>query len=74
MVQGNDTALAWRRTGFDSRWVHSTPLRGSDGVAKRKVAGYGWPGLGANECAPEGVRVRIPCLPLEDEGPDLPRW
>ena len=23
MVQGDDVALAWRRSGFDSRWVHS---------------------------------------------------
>ena len=22
MVQGDDVALAWRRSGFDSRWVH----------------------------------------------------
>src|SRR4026207_2204028 len=22
MVQRDDTALAWRRSGFDSRWVH----------------------------------------------------
>jgi len=33
-------------------------------IGMGKVAGYGWPGLGANECAPRGVRVRIPCLPL----------
>ncbi len=30
----------------------------------RKAAGYGWPGLVANECARKGVRVRIPRLPL----------
>jgi hypothetical protein len=30
----------------------------------RKVAGYGWPGLGANECALRGMGVRIPHLPL----------
>jgi hypothetical protein len=30
-----------------------------------KVAGYGSPGLTANECAPDkGMRVRIPRLPL----------
>ena len=23
MVEGDDVALAWRRSGFDSRWVHS---------------------------------------------------
>jgi hypothetical protein len=23
MVQGDDVALAWRRSGFDSRWFHS---------------------------------------------------
>ena len=40
----------------------------------RKVAGYGWPGLGANECARMGVRVRIPCLPLESEKTDVSRW
>ena len=33
-------------------------------LRRRKVAGYGWPGLGANECARKGVRVRIPGLPL----------
>ena len=31
---------------------------------RRKVAGYGWPGPGANGCARKGVRVRLPCLPL----------
>lgn len=37
MVQGNDTALAWRRSGFDSRWVHS-----KQGLQLRwKGAGYG---------------------------------
>ncbi len=33
-------------------------------VPRRKVAGYGSPGLTANECALRGMRVRIPCLPL----------
>lgn len=30
----------------------------------RKVAGYGWPGRGANAITLRGMRVRIPCLPL----------
>src|SRR5262249_12716112 len=30
----------------------------------RKVAGYGWPGRGANAGAPRGMRVRLPHLPL----------
>ena len=38
MVQRDDTALAWRRSEFDSRWVHYI----------KKVAGYGWPDRGAN--------------------------
>src|SRR5687768_13561714 len=34
MVQRDDAALAWRKSEFDSRWVHCI----------RKVAGYGSPG------------------------------
>ena len=30
-----------------------------------KVAAYGWPGRTANAVSPRGMRVRIPCLPLE---------
>jgi hypothetical protein len=37
---------------------------------KRKVAGYGSPGLVANQCARKGMRVRIPRLPLGDGDPD----
>ena len=33
MVQGDDVALAWRRSGFDSRWVHSNG-RQSDTVGR----------------------------------------
>ena len=29
MVQRDDTALAWRKSGFDSRSVHSTNSEGS---------------------------------------------
>ena len=29
-----------------------------------KVAGYGWPGRGANAVSPRGMRVRLPHLPL----------
>ena len=43
----------------------STPRR-STCVARsnRKAAGYGSPGLPAKECAPRGMRVQIPRLPL----------
>jgi hypothetical protein len=30
-----------------------------------KVAGYGWPGRTANAVSLRGMRVRIPCLPLD---------
>ncbi len=59
----------------------STPRR-STRLKERKAAGYGSPGLFAKECAPTGMRVRIPRLPLAfrsvQEGlPDLetgPGW
>jgi hypothetical protein len=31
----------------------------------RKVAGYGWPGRGANAVSRKGMRVRLPHLPLD---------
>jgi hypothetical protein len=40
MVQRDDTALAWRRSEFDPRWVHSI----------RRVAGYDSPGRFAKPC------------------------
>lgn len=52
---GEDTWFSARRGGSDSRKGYSV---------RRKVSGYGWPGLFAKECAPWGMRVRIPCLPL----------
>ena len=54
------TTSPWRGGDPGSTPGGSTDTRRDE----RKVAGYGWPGLGANECARMGVRVRIPCLPL----------
>ena len=45
IVQGEDVALAWRRSQFNSGWVHYN---------ERKVAGYGWPGRTANAVLPCG--------------------
>ena len=41
----------------------SIPRRSTDG--KWKVAGYGWPGHGANVILRKGMRVRLPHLPLD---------
>ena len=54
MVQRDDTALAWRKSEFDSRWVHRL----------RKVAGYGSPGRFAKPCGFTAMWVQIPRLPL----------
>jgi hypothetical protein len=45
----------------------STPRWSTLGTNRRKwkVAGYGWPGRTANAVSPRGMRVRIPCLPLD---------
>ena len=40
--------------------------KGSDSpLTNWKVAGYGWPGRGANAVSPRGMRVRLPHLPLD---------
>jgi hypothetical protein len=56
MCQGWRVCLAHRLGGFDSHRLH---------CRIRKVAGYGWPGHGANVVSPSrGMRVRLPHLPL----------
>jgi hypothetical protein len=73
-LPGRSTELCSRRgtTGSSSNGT-TPPWRGGDPGSTpgesiagmlRKVAGYGWPGPGANGCARKGVRVRLPCLPL----------
>jgi hypothetical protein len=51
MVQGEDAALAWRRSQFNSGWVH---------LKERKVAGYGLPGRTANAVLPSGDEGSTP--------------
>src|SRR5262249_39990302 len=53
MVQGEDASLACWQSGFNSRWVHCG--REPDTGCR----------AGLESCAPEeGMRVRLPCLPL----------
>ena len=50
-------SLSCKQTGVGSIPTVST---------ERKVAGYGWPGRGANAVSPSrGMRVRLPHLPLD---------
>jgi hypothetical protein len=63
MYQGGESALQAYCDGFDSHRLHFRDAR-----AKRKVAGYGSPGRTANACPFTGLRVQIPCLPLELTG------
>src|SRR5215210_6923616 len=55
MCQGWRVCLANRL-----RWVRFPPS-----PLIRKVAGYGWPGRGANAVSRRGMRVRLPHLPLD---------
>lgn len=59
------TTPPWRGGDPGSTPGGSTPVPRTSAGRGRKVAGYGWPGLVASECAREGVRVRIPRLPLD---------